>query len=942
MIEEILISLQDKLRVTDFLDNETAIDKFGSLLQSQGAEKQRKIISTILPLALASKFEAIQKKVVQVVSNYPTILKDVLPALKLSTDPTVRFWAHYIMIQLDFFSREELLDISKGKESDEIRMLAMEQLAKRIDKQVVLCFLERISDPSWIIRRLAKKLLVEQGDGIYQIIQEYFMTCPSRQKYDCIKIIPFILKEKAFSLFQRMLDADAKGVVRPYICAGLGEIKTEASLQLLFSMLQDSSMLVREESIKALTNWGREVVHPLMAIFPSANLETRTSIMILLGRIMGLDAVKELSEFFGPPNQETKYYILSALAEVRNSEVVADLLPYLKDDSVFIQDYASKILASLGVHALDPLLACLDSEDEKLLLPVLKVVGKIGAKDALRPLLFMIDNCRNTLIRTCATEAISQLQKFETVAGLLLLKLDDKDHAIRHTIIENLSRHPRAAFLKDLVMATMDRNQDVARGAREILGRRDYPGVPSFFTLYETATDFEKDKIISLSSKLTTEQFDTVLKKEKITIESIQPENVETRVHRRKYTKENITDIKELLYFLHEERGSDMHVSIGLPPSIRIHGDLVRTTFETITPEKSRYLLFSLMNEAQKQLFAEKMEIDFSFEIPDCARFRANVFMQKNGMSAVFRIIPNVIPTFEELSLNPDIMSRVCNHKTGLILVTGATGSGKSTTLAAMIDHINRSRYDHIITIEDPIEFVHPHKRSVVTQRELGTNTLCFSNALRSALREDPDVILVGEMRDYETMHLAITAAETGHLVFSTLHTINAYESVHRIIGSFPGDQQHTIRMQLAGSLRGIISQRLVPAYLSSGRILAYEVLVGTTPIKRCIKEDKIDQILSIMQTSRGDGMVTMDQCLEDLVIHKKITLEDAAKNSDDKKEFEKRMNERMTPGRRTSSAGTPGQSTVGTGGAGGAGGSTPGGGRSANSQSSQGKAPGK
>jgi twitching motility protein PilT len=263
-------------------------------------------------------------------------------------------------------------------------------------------------------------------------------------------------------------------------------------------------------------------------------------------------------------------------------------------------------------------------------------------------------------------------------------------------------------------------------------------------------------------------------------------------------------------------------------------------------------------------------------------------------MAGVFRIIPNTVPSFDELSLDKKIMEKVCNHKSGLILVTGATGSGKSTTLAAMIDLVNRTRYDHIITIEDPIEFVHPHKRSVITQRELGTNTLSFSNALRSALREDPDVILVGEMRDLETMHLAITASETGHLVFSTLHTINAYESIHRIVGSFPGDVQQSIRMQLAGTLRGIVSQRLIPAYLSAGRVLAYEVLVGTQPVRRCIKEDKIDQIISTMQTSRQDGMITMDQCLEDLVIKKRITYEDGYKNAEDKKDFQKRLESRM------------------------------------------------
>ena len=259
-----------------------------------------------------------------------------------------------------------------------------------------------------------------------------------------------------------------------------------------------------------------------------------------------------------------------------------------------------------------------------------------------------------------------------------------------------------------------------------------------------------------------------------------------------------------------------------------------------------------------------------------------------------FRIIPNTVPSFSEIGIDTKILEKMCNNKSGLILVTGATGSGKSTTLASMIDYINRTRYDHIITIEDPIEFVHQHKRSVITQRELGSNTISFTNALKSALREDPDVILVGEMRDNETMKLAIAASETGHLVFSTLHTNSAYESINRIVGSFPGDVQQTMRMQLSTSIKGVISQRLVPAYMSSNRILAYEVLFGSTSVKRCIKEDKTDQIISMMQTARGEGMITMDQCLEELVVAKRISYDDAFKNATDKKEFQKRLESRV------------------------------------------------
>lgn len=897
MIEEILLSLQDKLRSHDFLDNEHALDKLSSLLQSQNSEKQKKVISTTLPIALASKFESIQKKAVQIVINYPTILKDVLPALRLSSDMTVRFWAYFILIELGFVKQEELLDILDSRENDEIRKIALESLAKNPDKRVILAFLDKISDPSWIVRKQAKRALIEQGDSIYQIIQEYFQSCSSQQKYECIKIIPLILREKAFTLFQRMLESDRNGVFKPYICAGLGEIKNENSMKTLISLLDDESMVVRQEAIKALSNWGREVVGHVMAIFPTASKDTRLSMMMLLGRVLGIDIIKLFNEKFGAPTEESKYFLLTALGEVKDSAVIPELIPYLKDESIFIQDYSHRILSQLGVHAVDPLIACLDTEDEDLIIQVLKVLGVIGSKEALRPLLFLIDNSKNTLVRTCAIEAISKLQKFELIAGLLLLKLDDKDLSIRHTIVENLARQPRKAFLKELISACFDKSPDVSWWSREILKRRDYIGISSFLNLYDNSTDVEKDRMISLVSKLSEDQLDSVLRNEKITLDSLRPENVETRVLRRKFAKENITDLKELLYYLHEEKGSDLHISIGLPPSIRIHGELIRTTFETITPEKSRFLLFSIMNDAQKREFNERMEMDFSYEVADCARFRVNVFMQKNGMAGVFRIIPNTVPSFDELSMDKSIMKKICNHKSGLIIVTGATGSGKSTTLAAMIDFVNRSRYDHIITIEDPIEFVHPHKRSVVTQRELGTNTLSFSNALRSALREDPDVILVGEMRDLETMHLALAASETGHLVFSTLHTINAYESVHRIVGAFPGDLQQSVRMQLAGTIRGIVSQRLVPAYLSAGRVLAYEVLVGSTPVRRCIKEDKTDQLISIMQTSRADGMLTMDQCLEDLVVTKKITYEDGYKHAEDKKDFQKRLEERIGKG---------------------------------------------
>ena len=894
MIEEIVLSLQDKLRSSDYLDNDSALDKLSSLLQSQSSDKQRKIISNVLPIALANKHENIQKKTVQVVINYPTILKDILPSLTIAMDTTVRFWAYFISIELGFLKQENLLELLNSQESDEVKRVCIDALARKPDKKVIIAFLEKISDPSWIVRKQIKKALIAQGDSVYTIIQEYFQTCSSTQKYECIKIIPLVLREKAFTLFQRMLEADVKGVFKPYICAGFGEIHNELSMKILLSLLDDDSLIVRQEAIKALVTWGKDVINGALAIFPTASKETRLSLMQLFGKVMGIDVINFVKEFFGTLNQDSKYMLLTALGEVRDPKVIPLLLPYLKDESIFISDYTKSILVRLGVHAVDPLLSYIDSDDDALTIQVLKVLGEIGSKEAIRPLLFVIDNSKKTLIRTCAIEAITKLQKFDLVAGMLLFKLDDIDISIRHTIVENLAKHPRNAFLKDLVMSCFDRNADISWWSREIFKRRNYPGVVGLLGLYDGATDFEKERIIAVVSKLSNEQLDIILQKSEITFDSLKPENVENKILKRKYAKENITDMKELLYYLQEEGGSDLHLSIGVPPSIRVHGELIRTTFETITPEKSRFLLFSLMNDHQKREFNEKMELDFSYDIPDCARFRANVFMQKNGMAGVFRIIPNTVPSFAELGIDTTILEKLCNNKSGLILVTGATGSGKSTTLASMIDYINRTRYDHIITIEDPIEFVHQHKRSVVSQRELGSNTISFTNALRSALREDPDVILVGEMRDNETMKLAIAASETGHLVFSTLHTNSAYESINRVVGSFPGDVQQTIRMQLSTSIKGVISQKLIPAYMTAGRVMAYEVLLGTTSVRRCIKEDKTDQIISMMQTSRGDGMITMDQCLEDLVVAKRITYDEGYKNAADKKEFQKRLENRV------------------------------------------------
>lgn len=323
-------------------------------------------------------------------------------------------------------------------------------------------------------------------------------------------------------------------------------------------------------------------------------------------------------------------------------------------------------------------------------------------------------------------------------------------------------------------------------------------------------------------------------------------------------------DITELLAFSVNNGASDLHLSAGLPPIIRVDGDVRRINLPAFEQKEVHQLIYDIMNDKQRRDFEEQLETDFSFEIPDISRFRVNVFNQNRGISAVFRTIPAKILSLEDLGLG-QIFKDICNYPRGIVLVTGPTGSGKSTTLSAMLDYINLTRYEHILTIEDPIEFVHESKKCLINQRELHRNTHSFTAALRSALREDPDIILVGELRDLETIRLALTAAETGHLVFATLHTTSAAKTIDRIIDVFPAEEKGMIRAMLSESLQAVIAQVLLKKN-GGGRIAAHEIMLGIPAIRNLIRENKIAQMYSAIQTGAQHGMITLDQSLKNLI----------------------------------------------------------------------------
>jgi len=344
-------------------------------------------------------------------------------------------------------------------------------------------------------------------------------------------------------------------------------------------------------------------------------------------------------------------------------------------------------------------------------------------------------------------------------------------------------------------------------------------------------------------------------------------------------------DITELLAFCVKNGASDLHLSAGLPPMIRVDGEMRRINVPELDHKAVHGLVYDIMNDKQRKDFEEYLETDFSFELPDVARFRVNAFNQNRGAAAVFRTIPTNILTLEQLNC-PSVFKDLTDTPRGLVLVTGPTGSGKSTTLAAMVDYKNQNDHGHILTIEDPIEFVHTSKKSLINQREVHRDTLGFNEALRSALREDPDTILVGEMRDLETIRLALTAAETGHLVFGTLHTVSAAKTMDRIIDVFPAAEKDMVRSMLSEALRAVISQTLIRK-VGGGRIAAHEIMVGTPAIRNLIRENKVAQMYSAIQTGAGVGMQTLEQCLKDMLNKGLISKQDAASKANVKEGFE-------------------------------------------------------
>jgi len=840
-------------------------------------------VQLLLYRGLAHPDSSVQQKSAEILGKRLSTVAEQLQALLHHPADSIRYWSLFLLGLGGRLEPEHVLNILRNPEKDEIKMLAAD-LAVRLKVpgglELLIALME---NPSFMLRRHINELLLKQGELLLPVIKNVFASGKLHQKYWGLKLLVDVSGPKAIKQIQKFL-LSKDPVVRLYAIAALEFVPGEKSLGFLFSAMLDQSPLMRYQAVQVLSRKGDEALQKALKIMKNKSPELKDEVIVIAGRILGPRAMTIFAQDLESPNPDERYYALKAIGVSPDREGIARLIKAFRDPVWVIRSLASDLLGQLGTVATDALIGALGDEDFDTLSWAAKTLGAGHDPSSVRNLLNIVDHHPDDNARICAIKALSRLD-VEFTVDLLILGFRQPAMSIRHAIVEALSRMTRGKVIKPLLISLFDRDKTISFWCEKTLKNLQYPALPSVLTMLVTLNEREAEKFNRFLHQLKPEQIEKLLGRERLQLDDFDPETQPEEEFLAVALSE-YRDLRDLLFQVKEQKGSDLHLVVGLPPMIRIHGDLTRTSLPPLSEERANQLLLPILTEDQRRTFSEKFEIDFSYEVKHVGRFRANIFRQRGGVSGVFRIIPTTIPTFEDLGLDRRVFEPICDHRNGLILVTGPTGSGKSTTMAAMVDVINKTRYEHILTIEDPIEFVHQHKRCSVNQRELSVHTLSFAAALKSALREDPDIILVGEMRDPETIKLALTAAETGHLVFSTLHTINTYESINRIIGAFSSDHQEQVRQELSGVLRAIVSQKLLPRSDHKGRVLAYELLVCNTAVKNLIKEAKLDQIISIMQTSQGDNMQTMDQSLANLVMAGACSQDSVLPHVIDKKSF--------------------------------------------------------
>ncbi|MBI4868099.1 MAG: PilT/PilU family type 4a pilus ATPase [Candidatus Wallbacteria bacterium] len=816
-----------------------------------------------------------------------------------STNEDEVYWAIRTLGKIGGLAIPGLVDLSKGPDRTR-RLFAVTALGDVADPAIVPALIERLDDEAWKIRCEAARVLELHAGKLPVVkkLQDALMLKNENITYWALKILSKLMGASAIEPVKAFL-GNPDNRLRYSAISAMDDFPDDVAVPLLIACLNDASWIVRKQAAERLLKRGERIEGFLKSAFRDGSHDVKFWSIKVLAQVTGKGRMETYTSLLGSGREDLKYYGITALGEVREPEAVSLLVNCFRDPSWGIREYASEQLAAMGDYPLSQLSAGINSDSDDVKYWCIKTLARIGNPAAVQ-LGFCLSS-QDRITRMHAIEAAKDV-KAEAITAATVERLDDPEWQIRNRAAEILARRGASA-VRRLLPKLAEENDNFFYWSRKVLEQMPGAGLKELVAMVIDGSPELRKKVFLFVGELDEQALSTLMaspppevRKAVMNFEPARKRSPEqmaaaaaAEATGQMLVEEEgvISGLDRLLHHLYDAGGSDLHMNVGAPPSVRIHGDLQPIPGEPIlTPKLAEDLLSSFLTAPQRQRLEEDWTVDFSYEIPEMARFRVNLFRERQGLNGVFRLIPVRIATVDDLRL-PQVFKDLCRMKQGLVLVTGPTGSGKSTTLAAMVDFMNSERHDHIITIEDPIEFVHEHKKCLVSQREVSQHTRSFASALRSALREDPDIILVGEMRDLETISLAITASETGHLVLATLHTTNAAQTIDRIIDVFPPHQQPQIRSQLANSVQAIIAQRLLPRATRPGRVAVHEVLLKTPAVQNLIREGKAEQLFSMMQLNREVGMQTFDDQLIENVKLGEIAYDLAVEYAYDRKTFE-------------------------------------------------------
>ena len=791
------------------------------------------------------------------------------------------------------------------KVPDEMRLFVVRALGEcgvtSVDGAIPV-LIELLDSDDWSLREEAAKLLVELREKGLPAVRNILKEGTQNQRFWAFKIMARIMGENAIVPLAKILETPAEELAedsRPYALAALKEIRSAKVIPPLLALLSNDSWYLRAEAAEVLATVGDLAVKDLMTGLNNENSDVRFWILKVLRKILNEDAIEIIAEHLKSEHKGTRYSAVLTLGEIPCEKAAEILIDCFIDEAWVIRKAAADALALMGERAVEPLLRSLTSTSTECLYWALQTLGRVGGERAVAFIAKLLEH-KDRSIRMAAIDALAGVGGLQAM-GSLVNAFRNKEWVVRQRASDAMKSLGVPALIY-LFAYVEDEHHDVVYWTRQTLQGFLLPGLDS---ILEQIKEMPTKELPVVQEELGRMDPETLLKDLKradarledllgnwkgrraVTAASVTNEaQASTQfdmVHHdlltlfdRKLGDTYGTTMHELLMEAEEAGASDLHLKVGVPPIFRVDGELRKTKHPPLSPGNTIYLCGSLLTALQKEELTQNLQIDLSYAVPSGPRFRVNMFLQTKGLEAAFRYIDPRIPSFRELNMPERQLRRIAASQDGLILVTGPTGCGKTTTLAAIINYINRSFAKHIITIEDPIEYVHENKLSYLSYREVGIDVRSFPMGLRGALREDPDVILIGELRDRETVSTALTLAGTGHLVLASFHTANASQTIEQLSDFYPAEQQEHVRRQLAFILKAVISQRLFSRRDKKGRIPAYEILVSSHAVRNLIREGSTQQLFSVMQSSAELGMTTFDSILQDLVESRIVAYDEA------------------------------------------------------------------